>query len=198
MEDGVIKYSIRWTDTSCISETEIQAMSHFRKILWQHQLIGEDAQGIGFGNISRRDTENPDHFIISGTQTGKHEWLTADQYSKVTYFNIKNNIVFCKGKIKASSEALAHGNLYANIPNCQIVIHIHSSNLWQKYYNVLPTTNEKIVYGTPKMAETVQFLFKESSTQIDDNKILIMGGHQDGILGYDANFEPLIKKILSL
>ncbi|MEY4925808.1 MAG: hypothetical protein RI894_244 [Bacteroidota bacterium] len=197
IKDGVIKYTINWENAACIAAETIADLEHYRHLLWQHKLIGEDERGYGYGNISKRCGANSAHFIISGTQTGRKEWLSPNEYAKVTYWNIKNNLAFCKGKIKASSEALTHANLYANFTDCQVVIHIHSHRIWHDYYNILPTTDSKIVYGTPEMAQTVQFLFTQSRNSYLNN-ILIMGGHQDGILAWGDDFEQVVNAILAL
>ena len=197
MEDSVIKYKIKWTEVDCIAASEVETINFYRKLLWQKKLIGEDEDGIGYGNISFRDPKNEAHFIISGTQTGKYEWLKNTQYAKVTYWNIKNNSLYCQGKTKASSEALTHANLYDKIADCQIVIHIHNAIIWHRYYNILPTTSKEIVYGSPEMAETVQFLFHKNNSKLFSN-ILIMGGHQDGILAYGSDFASVTQQLIQL
>lgn len=197
MDDGVIKYKIDWTDTDCITESEIKTINFYRQLLWQKKLIGEDENGIGYGNISFRDPKNAAHFIVSGTQTGKHEWLKNTQYAKVTYWNIKNNSIFCQGKTKASSEALTHANLYQKVTDCQVVIHIHNSFIWHSYYNIFPTTSKEIVYGSPEMAETVQFLISKNNSKLFSN-ILIMGGHQDGVLAYGNDFDSVTQQLIQL
>ena len=66
----------------------------------------------------------------------------------LTYSEIKNNILFCQGKIHASSEALTHAVLYEICTDIQAVIHIHDKHFWQKNIHILPTSDEKAAYGT--------------------------------------------------
>jgi hypothetical protein len=164
----------------CISEAEIAELDIARHKIWKIGGIGVD-EGYGYGNISQRCSDNAAHFIISGSQTGHLENLTNTQYAKVTYWKIKNNLLFCQGKIQASSEALTHAVLYDINTDIQVVIHIHNNLFWKKNLNKLATSDEKAEYGTPEIAQSVRFLFTNKVVKSLPN-IIIMGGHQDGIL----------------
>ncbi len=191
-QDGVIKYECYWDDCDCIAPQEITELNYFRTKIWQSGWIGEDVNGIGYGNISTRQEASKDGFIISGTQTGAHETLNIQQYSYVYNFNINKNVVFCKGKIKASSEALTHAAFYTIHTDIKAVTHIHNTNFWLKNLDILPTTPHNIPYGTPQMAESVRFLYYSDSECI---KIILMAGHEGGILVFgdslQDNFDTL-------
>jgi L-ribulose-5-phosphate 4-epimerase len=186
-KEGVIKYQSHWENTDCISPEDIAELDFYRNKIWQTGGIGA-VNNAGYGNISLRCADNPAHFIISGSQTGQYETLASTQYSKVIYWKIKNNILFCQGRTQASSESLTHAGLYEIHHDIQAVIHIHNANFWHKNLDVLPTSDKKSAYGTPEITQSVRFLFTKIILQNTNKKapvlpnIIIMGGHEDGIL----------------
>lgn len=186
-KEGVTKYQINWQDIDCITNNEIAEIDFHRNKIWTKKGIGVQ-NNVGYGNISIRNPQNLAQFIISGTQTGHLENLANTQYSKVTYSNIENNLLFCQGRIPASSEALTHAVLYNTNTDIQAVIHIHNNLFWKKNLNKLATSDQKAEYGTPQMAQSVRFLFTNKRIQSLPN-IIIMGGHQDGMLVFGESIQ---------
>ena len=196
IEEGYIKYRCYWTKKAAVTEKEIKTLNLWRGKLYRSGLIGQYDDGIGFGNISCRmadsafdsntskNTQKPE-FIISGTQTGGIKQLTARHYTKVSDFDWQENYVTCVGAIKASSESLTHGALYAANPEINGVIHIHDLALWQKLLDKVPTTNPNCAYGTPQMAEEIIELCQQRECQ--QQKIIVMSGHREGILAFGSN-----------
>jgi L-ribulose-5-phosphate 4-epimerase len=197
LQEGVIKYQIAWDNRNILTEKDIAELNQCRTILWQNGLIGVDETGVGYGNISCRYDKMPSSFIISGTQTGAHETLTTAQYALVTHYEIKNNSLFCIGKTKASSEALTHCIFYANNIANKIVIHIHSAYIWKNNLHKLPTTDTKIEYGTPEMADSVRFLLTNKKANLA-RKVIIMGGHENGILVFGDSLHIATQTLLKL
>ena len=178
-QEGVIKYKQYWTvrkaDFLSFDDPLIQA----RDKLFQMGLIGEYKDtGVGYGNISKRFENN---FIISGTQTGTIAHSKPHHYSLVTNFDIGTNTLHCRGPIKASSEALTHGAIYNLSKRIQGVVHIHSQTLWKKHLYQLPTTSPDVPYGTAAMAKEIQHLFAGKNK---NKNILVMAGHEDGIISF--------------
>lgn len=146
---------------------------------------------VGFGNISQRINENS--FLISGTQTGHIEQLDKSKYAIVTDYRIEENKLFCKGEINASSEGLSHAVLYEQNPAIQVIIHIHHKELWQKLLYKAPTTPSDVPYGTPEMALSIQDCYLNN--HLEEQGILVMAGHEDGIISFGTNFEQAWKLI---
>jgi ribulose-5-phosphate 4-epimerase/fuculose-1-phosphate aldolase len=88
---------------------------------------------------------------------------------------------------------LTHAAIYEASPKINGVIHIHNLQAWEKYKNKLPTTNENIEYGTPEMATEIFRLFRE--TNAIEEKIIIMGGHKEGIIVFGENLEEAGDKL---
>src|SRR4051794_5621209 len=103
MKEGVIKFNCTWIRSALPpDENLISEINAWRDKLFKAGLIGATADGIGYGNISRRFQN--DIFIISGSATGSIEKLSGEHYTLVTGFNIDDNSIIAEGPIIASSE----------------------------------------------------------------------------------------------
>ena len=72
--------------------------------------------------------------------------------------------------------------------NLRCVIHGHSPHIWSKRKVLgLPLTDDRAEYGSPELALEVQRLFSDASLQ--DKGIIIMGGHEDGVLAFGRSFD---------
>src|ERR1035437_4719757 len=140
-ETGSIKFQCNWIQSEPIEEEIIAKINHWRNILFNNKLIGVYPNGVGYGNISIRLTEN--EFLISGTSTGHLENLTNKHYSRVIDYNFERNALTCKGPIKASAESLTHAAIYEMDQKIQAIIHIHNKQMWNKLLNKIPTTSDR-------------------------------------------------------
>jgi L-ribulose-5-phosphate 4-epimerase len=177
MKEGYIKFQCTRINSNLV--TDINEINKWRNKLYYLNLIGMYKNGIGFGNISVR---NKNGFIITGSKTGGIEKLTKEHYTRVIGYNFGKNNLVCIGKIDASSESLTHAAIYQSDLNINAVIHIHNLRLWNNLKNKIPTTSEQVEYGTPEMAEEISRLYKE--TDVKKKKILVMGGHKEGIISF--------------
>jgi class II aldolase/adducin N-terminal domain-containing protein len=185
MDEGYIKYNCIWIKAAPIPSKELIGINAWRQKLFSLGLIGAYKGEIGFGNISIRVKNSP-QFIISGTQTGHIQSLKNYHYTLVTEFNIKENSLVCKGPIKASSESLTHAAIYTCDNDIKSVIHIHNNKLWNELIYKVPTTSLKIQYGTPEMYYEVIKLYDRTMLE---KKILVMAGHEDGIMSFGKNLK---------
>lgn len=189
--EGVIKFQLDFREGPSPAEDLLPELNSWRARFRALGLIGQNPEryeGLGFGNLSRRLPDQEDNaFIISGTQTGQLEELQAKHYATVLQCNPMANRLRAFGQIKPSSEALSHGILYQDNPQVRWVMHLHSPDIFNNYRLLnLPCTDPSAAYGTPEMASAIQALAKNRGNT--DSSLLIMAGHQDGILayGYDA------------
>jgi len=186
MEEGVIKYKQNWQKEKLDIDFNFKEIIEYRQKCFQNNWIGFDENlQVGFGNISQKFEGN--QFIISGSQTGHLPILRTNDFSLVNQFNIAKNELTCVGLAKASSESLTHSGIYQLSNKINVVLHIHNNKMWQQHINKLPTSNENVPYGTPAMAYEFQKLFNEGT--INEVGILIMGGHQDGIISWANSFK---------
>lgn len=155
-------------------------LNEHRTKLRELGLIGVDANGIAFGNVSVRDGANGFH--ITGSGTGGIPELTLGNYTKVVAYDFARNWLRCEGPAIASSESLTHAAVYESEPNAGAVIHCHNAKLWTALVDLAPTTSKTVEYGTPETAYQVQRLFKTSD--VKERKILVMAGHEGGLVTF--------------
>jgi L-ribulose-5-phosphate 4-epimerase len=187
MTDGNIKFNCNWQQEEFQFQKEIFIQLELtRAQLFTLGLIGIYPNGIGYGNISVRSAEEKS-FIISGSATGGLEHLKQSDYALVTDYNINENTISCTGLTQASSESLTHAAIYQSIPEVSAVLHVHCLWLWEKLLKDYPVTSVEIEYGTPEMAVAVGKLALEMKDS--EEKIIVMGGHHEGILVYGNTLE---------
>jgi ribulose-5-phosphate 4-epimerase/fuculose-1-phosphate aldolase len=180
-DEGVIKFECEWIKAPAPGWHKIQTLNEWRQLMHDAGLIGVYSDGIGFGNISIRDTP-PGEFIITGSATGSIGALGPEHYTRVVDYDFDQNRVRCKGPIRASSESLTHASFYEASRSINAVIHIHHKDLWNTYINKLPTTSPEVAYGTPAMAREVSRLLRDVARPA--KQLVIMGGHDEGVMAY--------------
>jgi len=185
MDEGYIKFNCNWTSSNDIPSDKVAVINVWREVMYNKGLIGMYPDGIGFGNISMRC--NGKTFLISGSATGGLARLNESHYSLVTDYDLSTNSVTCVGPLKASSESLTHALIYECSAAANAVIHVHNLNLWNRLIHHVPTSSETISYGTPEMANEIKRLFDETS--LNEEKIIVMGGHREGIISFGKDFE---------
>ena len=90
--------------------------------------------------------------------------------------------------MRPSSESLTHGMVYDMDEGTQWVMHAHSLHIWRVARALsIPMTDGRVAYGSPEMAGEVERLFQE--TDVADQKIFGMDGHEDGIVTFGATAE---------
>ena len=79
-EEGYIKFNLDWKESDpVIPVKEYITLSTWREVLYNLEMIGEDDQGYGFGNISVRK-DRTRNFYITGSATGSIESLGEDKF----------------------------------------------------------------------------------------------------------------------
>jgi ribulose-5-phosphate 4-epimerase/fuculose-1-phosphate aldolase len=196
MTEGYIKFNCIWEQKDILIPEELyKTLEEERTRLYKLGLIGVYPDGIGFGNISVRTGEDSS-FFISGSATGQFRQLKPLHYALVNRFNLAENSIACSGQIKASSESMTHAAVYESLPDVRAVVHIHCLWLWSKLLNICPHTPAEIEYGTPEMALAVQKL--ASGFKSNDENIIVMGGHREGILAFGSNLHEATTQIINI
>ncbi|MEK6843911.1 MAG: class II aldolase/adducin family protein [Nanoarchaeota archaeon] len=189
VSEGVRKYQDKIVDGD-IKMPDLKDLNAWRAVLYLHKLVGQDKDrysGYGYGNLSMRleknsPPKNERSFVITGSQTGNLEHLTEDNYAIVLeYYPEKNLILTQKGKAIASSESMTHGMVYDLSDDARFVFHVHSPEIWLYRGELkIPSTDKKVEYGTPEMAEEVKRIYPEFMNK----NIFAMDGHEDGIVSF--------------
>jgi len=181
-----IKFTCEQAATEITSFGGLAELNAYRRKLLQLRLIGVDANGIGFGNLSIRDgtTKN---FYITGSATGRKPELTLADCARVVAYDFEKNWLRYEGSVIPSSESLTHAVVYESDAKAGSVIHCHDSKLWAALLNQAQTSSKAVDYGTPEMAYEVTRLFKV--TDVQSRKILVMAGHEGGIVAFGKDLE---------
>ena len=182
-ETGVVKFQCEHVAVELAPFSGFDELNACRRRLLQLRMIGVDACGIGYGNLSVR-AGDASQFYITGSGTGRRPQLTLADYAHVTAYDFARNWLRCEGRTIASSESLTHAAVYESDPQVRAVIHCHARELWTRLLDRAPATSADVEYGTPEMAFEVQRLFRE--TRVRDEQVFAMAGHPDGIVAFSA------------
>lgn len=192
-DEGYIKYRCILNEAPiAIPESVFQLLNTWREKLLGLSLIGMSANGIGYGNISVKNSDGS--FFISGSATGGKSVLSPDDYALVTRWNFEKNQLYCTGKTKASSESLTHAAIYESYHGIHSVVHVHASVIWNHFLNKMPTTKPEILYGTPEMAIGIMNLLENKNWL--EKGMIVMGGHDEGILTFGKDPDEAGNRIL--
>ncbi len=201
-ETGSVKFTCEQVSVEIPVFAGFAELNAYRRKLLELGMIGEDANGIGFGNLSIRDGATS-QFYITGSGTGGIAELLPAHYARVIAYDFGRNWLQCEGSTVASSESLTHAAVYESDPAVGAVIHCHDLKLWATLLHKVPTTPKNVEYGTPEMAYAVRRLFdnpeaalykgrnETASAVIDrrynNKKIFVMAGHERGIVAFGRN-----------
>ena len=165
---------------------QLTKLNAYRRKLLEQRLMGVDSNGVGFGNLSVRDGVSW-NFYITGSATGGLPELTPTDCVRVVAYDFARNWLRYEGAAIPSSESLTHAAIYESDPSTSAVIHCHDAVLWRALLDRVPTTSKAVAYGTPEMAYEIMRLFQ--GTDVRSRKILVMAGHEGGIVTLGQNFE---------
>ncbi len=169
----------------------MRRLLYWREELYKLDLIGVDARGVGFGNLSCK-VAGHDPFFISGTGTGRRKRLSPRHFTQVTAWSYEGNWLECRGPCRASSESLSHAAIYQSRPEAMAVIHVHHAALWHHLYQKIPTTHPAAQAGTPAMARAIQDILENCP-----GGIFVMGGHQDGLMAFGRDLEEAGQRLVA-
>ncbi len=174
-----------------------RGLAAWREILARLGLLGQDPArygGVGYGNVSARLGPFGDvprgrrRFLVTGTQTGGRRDVGLADFCVVEEYDLVRNRVRSTGAVAPSSESLTHGALYDIAPAARVVFHVHAPEVWRAARRLgLPMTDSRARNGTTALALEVQRLYRE--TALPSLGILVMAGHEDGVLTFGASLE---------
>jgi hypothetical protein len=207
-EEGVIQFKVDHRVVALdpqVYDAIARPLIAWRQRLVQAGLVGCDPNrygGIGFGNLSGRvqrfaGAPGARAFLITGTQTAGRPFVTLADLCVVTRYDPERNWVESFGMIRPSSESMTHGVLYDADPSIRFVFHGHSAAIWAQAQALgLPVTDPAAGYGTPDMCREVQWLLRDP--EVFQGRILVMGGHRDGVLAFGETADEAGRALLDL
>jgi ribulose-5-phosphate 4-epimerase/fuculose-1-phosphate aldolase len=194
MTEGYVKYTAEHTIATPIEAPHWTELNDARTRLHKLGLIGVNSGGIGFGNLSIR--YHGDEFLISGTATGALPELSSGEYCLIKSFDLIQNRVVTEGPVQASSESMTHGAVYQSFASVNCVIHIHSRSIFdgmiRDRYSATP---ENAAFGTPEIALAI----RKCVSEINENEgVIVLAGHDEGVIAYGPSVEKALNLILKL
>lgn len=184
MKPGSVEFTCQQVPVEIGAFAGFAELNEYRGKLRELGLIGVDANGVGFGNLSIRDGATS-RFYITGSGTGGIQELKPSHYARVVAYDFARNWLQCEGSTVASSESLTHAAVYESEPAVFSVIHCHDMKLWEALLEEGPTTPKEVEYGTPEMAYAVWNLLKVQD--VKRRKIFAMAGHEGGVVAFGKN-----------
>lgn len=194
-KEGVVKYRVEHESAPIELPRDIAELFSWRRHLRALNLIGADPQGIGYGNLSIRLYASPSFLITSSQSSGLDE-VDQRHFAKITVVDLDKNFLRSSGQLPPSSEALTHAALYQVNTSIRSVVHVHCASIWSAYRHRLPTTRDDVPYGTPEMAYEMIRLHKR--TALGSQGVVVMGGHQDGVVAFGPSLAAAAGEILKL
>jgi L-ribulose-5-phosphate 4-epimerase len=194
-KEGVVKYTVKHETARITFPAEMPDFFSWRRTLRELQLIGEDAAGVGYGNLSIRLYATPT-FLITSSQTSGLADVDQQHFARVTVVDVDRNFLRSVGEHPPSSEALSHAALYQMHGGIRAVVHVHSRSIWTAWRDRLPTSRAEVLYGTPGMAYEMIRLHKRSA--LGRQGVIVMGGHQDGVISFGPSLADAAGEILAL
>ena len=214
-ETGLVKFTCKQVPVEIGGFVGFDELNKYRRKLRELGMIGVDANGIGFGNLSIRDGASS-RFYITGSGTGGIAELLPSHYTRVVAYDFARNWLQCEGSMVASSESLTHAAVYESDPAVVAVIHCHDMKLWAALLHKVLTTPEQVEYGTPEMAYAVRGLFhnpvavlhqrrsetgsavmdrRYNETNVRKKRIFVMAGHEGGVVAFGKNLRSAFAKL---
>ena len=185
-ETGSVKFKCEQVPIEISHFAGFAELNRYRRKLLDLGMMGVDASGIGFGNLSVRNGATS-RFYITGSATAGIPKLTPADCARVIAYDFERNWLQCEGSTVASSESLTHAAVYESDPTARAVIHCHDMKLWAALVGKAPTTPNRVEYGTPEMAYAVRRLFE--ATDVEKRKIFVMAAHDGGLVTFGRDLQ---------
>jgi L-ribulose-5-phosphate 4-epimerase len=182
--EGTIRfaYGLEPPEGPVTDAATLQNLRGWRAVFRRLSLLGQDAErygGLGFGNLSARDTRAGEAFVITASQTSGAPDLTEEDLVRITHSDPGRFWVDAIGHQPPSSETLTHAMVYQADSTIGWVFHVHSPDIWQRAGELaLPATAGDVPYGSPAMAAAVAELLAEHA---DRPITFVTLGHEDGV-----------------
>lgn len=184
LAEGIIRfaYDLQPPAGSLIADSEFRELVAWRTLLRRLGLLGQHPDryhGLGYGNLSVRDPQLADEFIITASQTSGETDLTQSELVRITHCNLERFWIDAEGELPPSSEAMTHAMIFQAERRIDWVFHCHSPELWQATEALaLPATPEDVAYGSTDMVAAVAELFQRHHSR---PLLFTTLGHEDGV-----------------
>ena len=89
LAEGIIRfaYDLKTPAAAVIEDSQFREMAGWRELLRRLRLLGQHPDryhGLGYGNLSVRDPDRPDEFVITASQTSGEAILELEHMVRIT------------------------------------------------------------------------------------------------------------------
>ena len=152
-------YALNPSSGSTTDDTTFGQLRAWRQILQSLGFLGQSPDryhGASFGNLSARDPDRPEEFVITASQSSGEEPFTREHLVRIAGINLARFWVDGVGEVPPSSDTLTHGAIYGADPRIQWIIHCRQPAIWENTEGLaLPVTGPDAEAGTPGMIQAV-------------------------------------------
>jgi ribulose-5-phosphate 4-epimerase/fuculose-1-phosphate aldolase len=196
-QGSIVRFRVEHTSGFACQEIDILDLKKWREEFRAGGLIGQDLaryDGLAYGNLSKRLGDGS--YLITGSQTGHLETLSAWEFARITKYDLRQNLVCSTGLCRPSSETMTHLAVYQTNPSVRYVFHVHCAEIWSARDDLdIPVTETNVECGTLEMFYEVQRLL--ANWKDYQQSILAMGGHEDGIITWGKTADEAGSTLLS-
>ncbi len=184
-----VKFSTLFVSKSPPESIYFDELKQWCQYFHKHNLA-PPYDGGSSGNLSFREKQSENSFIITGSKIGLKDNLSDEKFVRVHSCHPEKNTVYASGKIEPSSESMLHYMIYRTRKDVQAIFHGHSAKIL-KYSNelMLPVSKKEAPYGTIELANSIMDLVVEHNA-------VILKNHGFIVLG--SNMEDAGKKLLEI
>jgi class II aldolase/adducin N-terminal domain-containing protein len=193
-ETGGVKFRAERLTADMQPCLDLAELNLYRSKLRERQFIGQDANGIGFGNISVK-AKNETGFFITISGGAIRESIGQADLVWVKSWSFAENLVRFEGPGTPSAETLTHAAIYGANRSAGAILHIHNRSVWDWLVAHAQATADAAEYGTTAMAETVQE-FLDRSTCLTN--VFAMSGHEEGVLAFGRDLAEAYASLMSV
>ncbi|MBL7665964.1 MAG: class II aldolase/adducin family protein [Bacteriovoracaceae bacterium] len=180
------KFNYQIKKTSGPENHIIHSLEKWRVLFHKIKLLGESPiDKLSYGELSRRDVTDSEHFIITGEQTGGLPNLKREHYTKITEVDVKKMKILVEGSVAPPEHVFVHYAIYQALENIKFIFHIHQPQIRKTLFK---NKDYPVVKLEQKRAN--DFLKEvESETKDQTNNIVLVHELPDSvfILGDDEN-----------
>jgi len=157
-----IKFKINLINDIIIKDPRIEELKHWCQI-FDNLKLAPPYEGGSYGNLSFREHQNKNIFIITGTQIGLKSELSDDKFVRVLDCDLKTQNIYAEGKRNPSSESMLHYAIYQQRKDVNAIFHGHSTEILNNAHKLnFRITIQEEEYGTIQLVNrTLEILDNE-------------------------------------
>ena len=193
-ETGGVKFRAERLAAEMQPCPDLAELNLYRSKLRERRFIGQDANRIGFGNISVK-AKNETGFFITISGGAIRESIGQADLVWVKSWSFAENLVRFVGPGTPSAETLTHAAIYGANRSVGAVLHIHDRSVWDWLVAHEQATADAAEYGTAAMAETVQEFLNRSNRLTNS---FAMSGHEEGVLAFGRDLAEAYASLMGI